>query len=40
MKNQQVDYQCAMVTSDLNFVDFGLSEFLGEKVNSLYSIDS
>jgi hypothetical protein len=40
MKNQQVDYKCAMNTSDLNLVDFGLSEVLDDKLNSAYSIDS
>jgi hypothetical protein len=37
---RQVDYNCALVTSDLNLVDFGLSEFLGENLNSMDSLDS
>lgn len=40
MKNQQVEYQTEIVTSELNLVDFGLSQFLGDKYDSKFSIDS
>lgn len=40
MDKQQMDYPDPLLEAQLHLVDFGLSDILGSKVNSVYSIRS